>query len=120
MKYCREQTTPKRVLTFVCDTGTRYLTKVYSDGWMVDQGLLGRVGDGGGGTYRSRPRLRVLVRELAGSAVYAEVLALADDVPPAAPGDLASGEPQDAASGTPDADATGSLGDPDAPEEVDA
>jgi len=42
LKYCREQTTPKRVVTFVCDTGTRYLTKVYSDGWMVDQGLLQR------------------------------------------------------------------------------
>jgi cystathionine beta-synthase len=42
LKYCRAQTTPKRVATFVCDTGTRYLTKVYSDGWMVDQGLLAR------------------------------------------------------------------------------
>jgi cystathionine beta-synthase len=42
LKYCREQTTPKRVATFVCDTGTRYLTKVYSDGWMFDQGLLER------------------------------------------------------------------------------
>jgi cystathionine beta-synthase len=42
LRYCREQTTPKRVVTFVCDTGTRYLTKVYSDGWMVDQGLLHR------------------------------------------------------------------------------
>ncbi len=42
LKYCRAQTTPKRVATFVCDTGTRYLTKVYSDGWMVDQGLLTR------------------------------------------------------------------------------
>ena len=42
IKYCRAQTTPKRVATFVCDTGTRYLTKVYSDGWMVDQGLLTR------------------------------------------------------------------------------
>jgi cystathionine beta-synthase len=42
LKYCRAQTTPKRVATFVCDTGTRYLTKVYSDGWMVDQGLLHR------------------------------------------------------------------------------
>ncbi len=30
------------MVTFVCDTGTRYLTKVYSDGWMVDQGLLAR------------------------------------------------------------------------------
>jgi cystathionine beta-synthase len=42
LRYCREQSVPKRVLTFVCDTGTRYLTKVYSDGWMVDQGLLQR------------------------------------------------------------------------------
>ena len=42
LRYCREQTRPRRVVTFVCDTGTRYLTKVYSDGWMVDQGLLTR------------------------------------------------------------------------------
>ena len=42
LRYCREQTRPKRVVSFVCDTGTRYLTKVYSDGWMVDQGLLAR------------------------------------------------------------------------------
>jgi cystathionine beta-synthase len=42
LKYCRAQTEPKRVATFVCDTGTRYLTKMYSDGWMVDQGLLHR------------------------------------------------------------------------------
>lgn len=42
LKYCREQTTPKRVVTFVCDTGTRYLSKVYNDGWMHDQGLLRR------------------------------------------------------------------------------
>jgi cystathionine beta-synthase len=42
LRWCRAQTEPKRVVTFVCDTGTRYLTKVYSDGWMVDQGLLQR------------------------------------------------------------------------------
>jgi len=42
LTYCRAQTSPKRVATFVCDTGTRYLTKVYSDGWMLDQGLLQR------------------------------------------------------------------------------
>jgi cystathionine beta-synthase len=40
LRYCREQTTPKRVVTFVCDTGTRYLSKVYNDHWMFDQGLL--------------------------------------------------------------------------------
>ena len=26
----------------VCDTGTRYLSKVYNDAWMIDQGLLQR------------------------------------------------------------------------------
>ncbi len=46
LRYCRAQTTPRRVATFVCDTGTRYLTKVYSDGWMVDQGLLKRPATG--------------------------------------------------------------------------
>jgi cystathionine beta-synthase len=42
LRYCRAQTEPKRVVTFVCDTGTRYLSKVYSDHWMFDQGLLKR------------------------------------------------------------------------------
>jgi cystathionine beta-synthase len=42
LRYCREQTTPKRVVTFVCDTGTRYLSKVFNDHWMFDQGLLHR------------------------------------------------------------------------------
>lgn len=40
LKYCREQTTPKRVLSLVCDTGNRYLSKVYNDLWMRDHGLL--------------------------------------------------------------------------------
>jgi len=42
LRYCREQTLPKRVVTFVVDTGTRYLSKVYNDQWMLDQGLLPR------------------------------------------------------------------------------
>ncbi|MFZ6653692.1 pyridoxal-phosphate dependent enzyme [Undibacterium sp. TJN19] len=42
LRYCRAQTTPKRVVTFVCDTGTRYLSKIYNDNWMIDQGLLKR------------------------------------------------------------------------------
>ena len=42
LRYCREQTVPKRVVSFVCDTGTRYLSKVYNDNWMIDQGLLKR------------------------------------------------------------------------------
>ena len=40
LRYCREQTTPKRVLTFICDTGARYISKIFDDTWMRDQGLL--------------------------------------------------------------------------------
>ncbi|MBC6983120.1 cystathionine beta-synthase [Caulobacter sp. 17J80-11] len=42
LRYCREQTTPKRVVTFVCDTGTKYLSKVYNDSWLAEQGLTDR------------------------------------------------------------------------------
>jgi cystathionine beta-synthase len=47
LRHCRAQREPKRVVTFVCDTGTRYLSKVFNDAWMFDQGLLKRapVGD---------------------------------------------------------------------------
>ena len=42
LKYCREQTAPKRVLTLVCDTGNKYLSKMYNDYWMLDNGFLER------------------------------------------------------------------------------
>jgi len=40
LKYCREQTSKKTVLTFACDTGNRYLSKMFNDFWMRDQGFL--------------------------------------------------------------------------------
>jgi cystathionine beta-synthase len=40
LRYCREQTGRKRVLTFCCDTGNRYLSKMYNDFWMRDQGFI--------------------------------------------------------------------------------
>jgi len=42
LKYCREQTTAKRVLMFVCDTGNKYLSKMYNDYWMLDNGFIER------------------------------------------------------------------------------
>jgi len=42
LRYCREQTSPKRVVTFACDSGNKYLSKVYNDYWMLDQGFLER------------------------------------------------------------------------------
>jgi len=42
LRYCREQQTPKRVVTFICDTGNKYLSKMYNDYWMIDQGYVQR------------------------------------------------------------------------------
>ncbi len=42
LRYCREQTTPKRVVAFACDTGNKYLSKLYNDFWMEDQGFIQR------------------------------------------------------------------------------
>ncbi|HLJ37691.1 MAG TPA: pyridoxal-phosphate dependent enzyme [Steroidobacteraceae bacterium] len=42
LRYCRAQREPKRVVSFVCDSGNKYLSKVYNDYWMLDQGFLER------------------------------------------------------------------------------
>jgi cystathionine beta-synthase len=42
LKYCRDQTEPKRVVTFVCDSGNKYLSKVFNDHWLAEQGLADR------------------------------------------------------------------------------
>ncbi len=42
LRYCQEQTEPKRVVTFVCDTGNKYLSKAYNDYWLRDQGFIER------------------------------------------------------------------------------
>src|SRR5437879_1238187 len=42
LRYCREQTRSRRVVTFACDSGNKYLSKAYNDYWMLDQGFLQR------------------------------------------------------------------------------
>jgi len=42
LAYCRDQTEPKNVVTFVCDSGNKYLSKMYNDYWMLDQGFIER------------------------------------------------------------------------------
>jgi cystathionine beta-synthase len=42
IRYCREQTEPKRVVTLACDSGNKYLSKMYNDYWLLDQGLTER------------------------------------------------------------------------------
>ena len=42
LRFCREQTRPLRVVTFVCDSGNKYLSKVFNDHWLAEQGLADR------------------------------------------------------------------------------
>lgn len=46
LRWCREQTTARRVVTFVCDSGGKYLSKAYNDSWMDEQGLSARPATG--------------------------------------------------------------------------
>ena len=47
LQFCRAQREALRVVTFVCDSGAKYLSKTYNDAWMVERGFLERehVGD---------------------------------------------------------------------------
>ncbi len=40
LKYCQEQTRTKRVVALVADTGNKYLSKMYNDYWMMDNGFI--------------------------------------------------------------------------------
>jgi len=42
LRYCRQQTTRKRVVSLVPDTGNKYLSKMYNDFWMTEQGFIHR------------------------------------------------------------------------------
>ena len=42
VRYCRDRKTPGKVVTFVCDSGAKYLSKAYRDEWLADQGLVAR------------------------------------------------------------------------------
>jgi cystathionine beta-synthase len=40
IKYAQEQKKPKKIVTFVCDSGNKYLSKMYNDNWMIDKGFV--------------------------------------------------------------------------------
>ena len=42
LRYCREQKEPKNVVTFICDSGAKYLSKMFNDFWMTDNGFIDR------------------------------------------------------------------------------
>jgi cystathionine beta-synthase len=40
VRFCRQQKTRKRVLSFVCDSGNKYLSKIYNEYWLEDYGFV--------------------------------------------------------------------------------
>ena len=42
LRYCQEQTEPKQVVTLICDNGAKYLSKMFNDYWMIDNGFIER------------------------------------------------------------------------------
>jgi cystathionine beta-synthase len=46
LRWCRARTEPKRCVTFVPDSGNKYLSKMFNDSWMIDQGFVRREAHG--------------------------------------------------------------------------
>ena len=42
LRYCRAQSSAKRVVTLVPDSGNKYLSKMFNEYWMMDQGFVER------------------------------------------------------------------------------
>jgi len=40
--WCQKQTEPKNVVTILCDSGAKYLSRMFNDFWMLDNGFLER------------------------------------------------------------------------------
>ncbi|HMN96908.1 MAG TPA: pyridoxal-phosphate dependent enzyme [Phycisphaerales bacterium] len=46
LRHCRAQSEPKRVVTLICDSGAKYLSKMFNDFWMIDHGFIKRTSYG--------------------------------------------------------------------------
>jgi cystathionine beta-synthase len=40
LRHCLAQTMPKTVVTFICDSGSKYLSKLYNPDWLAKNGLI--------------------------------------------------------------------------------
>ena len=40
LKYCKEQTSEKNVVTFICDNGEKYLNTAYNEDWLKEKNIL--------------------------------------------------------------------------------
>jgi cystathionine beta-synthase len=55
LRYCRSRTKPERVVSLVPDSGNKYLSKMYNDYWLTDQGFIERAKHGDLRDYIGRP-----------------------------------------------------------------
>jgi cystathionine beta-synthase len=55
LRYCRSRTKPERVVSLVCDSGNKYLSKMFNDHWLADQGFRERARYGDLRDYIGRP-----------------------------------------------------------------
>jgi len=55
LRYCRSRRQPERVVSLVCDSGNKYLSKMYNDYWLADQGFRERAKHGDLRDYIGRP-----------------------------------------------------------------
>ena len=46
LRYCKLQTKPKRVVSLVCDSGAKYLSKVFNDAFLAQEGWIERTRSG--------------------------------------------------------------------------
>ena len=46
LRYCKLQIRPKRVVSFVCDSGAKYLSKVFNDAFLAQEGWIERTRSG--------------------------------------------------------------------------
>ena len=46
IKWCQKQTEPKKVVTFICDTGNKYLSKAFNKSWLHDNNLSNKEKEG--------------------------------------------------------------------------
>ena len=42
IQWCKSQKEPKRVVTLICDTGNKYLSKAYNEKWLIHNDLINK------------------------------------------------------------------------------
>mgnify|MGYP001412951681 FL=1 len=46
IQWCKSQKEPKRVVTLICDTGNKYLSKAYNEKWLIHNNLINKKPEG--------------------------------------------------------------------------